>query len=31
MFFFGFKILGRAQHQHLLNQQKKSAPPDPRA
>lgn len=22
MFFFGFKILGRAQHQHLLNQQK---------
>ena len=23
MFFFGFKILGHAQHQHLLNQQKK--------
>ena len=22
MFFFGFKILGRAQHQHLLNQQR---------
>ena len=22
MFFFGFKILGRAQHRHLLNQQK---------
>ena len=22
MFFFGFKILGRAQHQHLFNQQK---------
>ena len=22
MFFFGFKILGRTQHQHLLNQQK---------